>query len=134
MVTMSHKSRSSSKLSPREVSELLRNFYQPEAAGIEDFDSFYAELDSKLDQEEPSSKIKMQRLVIEDQYTKREEDLKRRLKDINLKKPKTKSMELTAKLLVTALAALLVLGLASFAGYKYAQRSPSSSLLLQQKK
>lgn len=109
------------KLEPREVSELLRNFYHAPEEEIQDFDDFYSSLQNKIENEQKNNHVSSQRRAIEDSYQQREEQLKAMLKkiDVSSEKKKPKRSRFFAKKLIAGLAIGVVVGLAAFASYHY---------------
>ncbi len=107
-------------ISPNEVSELLRNFYQPDEAGIQNFDEFYTQLRSKMDGSKAQVANSDKRDQIQNDYEKRERELKKMLMDMD-SRDKTVSKRKNARL-IRLLSAVLLSSLIVAAGvfaYQY---------------
>ena len=125
MVIMTDKRNKNAKskgksLSPNEVSELLRNFYQPEESSIQNFDEFYIQLRNKIDGAKFENAATDKRNSIQEDYNRREEQLQKMLADIDVSgrtSIKRKSARLTRLAVVLLLASALVA--AGVLAYKY---------------
>jgi hypothetical protein len=116
-------------LSPNEVSELLRNFYQPEESSIQDFDEFYTQLRNKIDNTKFENAASEKRNQIHDDYDKRELQLQKMLADIDVSGKtinRRKVARVTRLLVLAALASSLVA--AGVFGYKYLHQPQATSI------
>lgn len=114
-------------VSPNEVSELLCNFYHPDEAGIQDFDEFYAQLRSKMDGSKAQVAKTDKRDQIQNDYEKRERELKKMLMDMD-SRDKTTSKRKNARLIRLLFALILsslVIGAGLFA-YQYLHGAKTS--------
>ena len=116
-------------ISPNEVSELLRNFYQPDEAGIQNFDEFYTQLRSKMDSTKTQAVTTDNRDQIQNDYEKRERELKKMLMDMD-SRDKTISKRKNARL-IRLLSALILSSLVVGAGifaYQYLHNAKTSTI------
>ena len=116
-------------ISPNEVSELLRNFYQADEAGIQNFDEFYTQLRSKMDGSKAQVANTDKRDQIQNDYEKRERELKKMLIDMD-SRDKTISKRKNARL-IRLLSALLLSSLLIGAGifaYQYLYNAKTSTV------
>ncbi len=85
------KKNKSKNLNLQEVSGLLRNFYQPAEASIQNFDDFYSELRNKLDTRPIDIETTSRRNQIKEDYQKREKQLEKMLADMEAHRRKVKA-------------------------------------------
>lgn|GEM_PF-2693140 len=128
MAIMTDKSakKSGKAVSHDEISDLLRNFYQPNEASIQNFDDFYSQLRYKIDgaKTEVAEKTNNKRSQIEDDYERRERELKKMLVEMDTR-DKTIAKRKVARVMRLVAAVLLssLIVVAGVWGYQYLHKS-----------
>ncbi len=130
MTDKPNKNNKGKSLNPNEVSELLRNFYQPNQSGIQDFDEFYAQLEKKIESSRPEAVSESKLDKITEDYKKREEQLQKMLADIDVsgrtkvKRSTERFLRLIVVLLISAM--LVIAGVFTY-GYLHHPKANSKT-------
>lgn len=62
---------------PKDLIELLKNFYQPESDEMQEFSEFYSSIEKKLDAQNPVTKVAQANNDLEEKYKKRQQKFER---------------------------------------------------------
>ncbi len=118
-------------ISPNEVSELLRNFYRPDEAGIQDFDEFYSQLRYKMDGAKTEIASSNKRDQIESDYERRERELKKMLVEMDTRDKTVAKRKLarTFRILAAILLSSLIVVAGVFA-YQYLHKPKTVAMNL----
>lgn len=120
---------------PDEVLDLLQKFYQPELTEMEEFSDFYSNIEKKLTEQNPVSRVTKLGDAIENSLNEREQKLSQYVRRLEQKKVKPKKttpvkskFKFSVKKAIASVVVLALVALASIASLKNIQHYDYSKL------